>query len=56
MVSARRMDDIIRHLGGIPRCHTVRTIYSSDAPTWEDAEELSESPDFENIANHVNLV
>jgi hypothetical protein len=56
MISARSMDDILNHLGGMPRCHAVRTIYSYTKPTFEDAEAVADFPDFDHITAHINLV
>ena len=56
MVSARNMNDILKHLGGMPRCHAVRTIYSHTKPTFEEAEAVADSPDFDHITTHINLV
>jgi len=56
MISARSMDDILDHLGGLPRCHAVRTIYSYTKPTFEDAEAVADFPDFDDITAHINLV
>jgi len=56
MVSAKKMDDIINHLGGMPRNHAVRTIYSHTEPTFEQAEAVADLPDFRHITAHINLV
>jgi len=56
MFSAKNMDDILNHLGGMPRCHAVRTIYSRTEPTFEDAEAVADFPDFGHITAHINLV
>ena len=54
--SAKKMDDIINHLGGLPRCHASRTIYSATEPTFEEAEAVADFPDFEEFTAHINLV
>jgi len=56
MISAKSMDDILNHLGGMPKCHAVKTIYSHTEPTFEDAEAVAEFPDFDHITAHINLV
>jgi hypothetical protein len=56
MVSAKSIDDILNHLGGMPRCHAIRTIYSHTEPTFEDAEAVADFPDFDHITAHINLV
>jgi len=56
MVSAKSMGDIINHLGGMPRCHAVKTIYSHTEPTFEEAEAVADFPDFDHITAHINLV
>jgi len=56
MISAKNMDDILKHLGGMPRCHAVKTIYSHTEPTFEEAEAVADFPDFKHITAHINLV
>ena len=56
MISAKCMDDILKHLGGLPRCYAIRTIYSHTEPTFEEAETLADFPDFNDITAHINLV
>jgi len=56
MISAKSVDDILKHLGGMPKCHAVRTIYSHSKPTFEDAEAIADFPDFDHITGHINLV
>ena len=50
------MDDILDHIGGMPKCHAVRTIYSHTEPIFEEAEAVAEFPDFDHITAHINLV
>ena len=56
MVSAKSMGDILSHLGGLPKCYAIRTIYSHSEPTFEEAETLADFPDFNHITAHINLV
>jgi hypothetical protein len=57
MFSAKSMDDILRHLrGGMPTSHAIRTIYSAEAVTYDQAEQLADLPEFDHIEAHINLV
>jgi hypothetical protein len=56
MISAKNMDDILNHLGVLPRCYAIRTIYSHSEPTFAEAETLADFPDFNDITAHINLV
>ena len=56
MISAKSMGDILNHLGGLPKCYAIRTIYSHTEPTFEEAETLADFPDFNHITAHINLV
>jgi hypothetical protein len=56
MISATSMDDILRHLKGrLPTSHACRTIYSQTKPTYDQAEQIADLPEFSHIEAHINL-
>jgi len=56
MVTAKSMGDILDHIGGLPKCYAIKTIYFHTEPTFEEAETLADFPDFNHITAHINLV
>ncbi len=57
MVAAKSMDDIIAHFrGGFPVNMAVKTIYSLDPVTYEQAQEFVDLPAFDAIDSFINLI
>lgn len=57
MFSAKSMDDILHHLKGrLPTCHAVRTVYSAEPVTYDQAEQVADFREYDHIDAHINLV